>query len=212
MASPRLFYAAMMRPERVLSKPSIVSGQHRWRDAESQTSRAVGAQEDRGFKTLNGFVVRPVSALRGSAALLPATLLFTLAAGGVSAGTVAETASRWGLIGRWSIDCRIAPDHDRGAVLSYQVVGRSKVVLHRDFGDSEDQADVIAAQISGDNLLDLRIYFPLLKQTRELGLRRLPDGGIRAIYNRTRNGAYSIMDGRITASGEPTPPQFRCGQ
>ena len=56
------------------------------------------------------------------------------------------------------------------------------------------------------------LYFPLLKQTRELGLQRLPDGGIRAIYNRTRKGEYSIKDGKITASGEPTPPQFRCGE
>jgi hypothetical protein len=143
--------------------------------------------------------------------LAPALLLFAFATA-ASAETVAETASRWGLIGRWSVDCRLPPDHDRGAVLSYQVANRGQVVLRRDFGDSDDQADVVAADISGDNLLNLRIYFPQLKQTRELGLRREPDGEIRAIYNRTRKGDYSIRDGRLTANGRPTPPQFRCGE
>jgi hypothetical protein len=132
-------------------------------------------------------------------------------AGAASAAAVAETASQWGLIGRWSIDCSIPPDHDRGAVLSYQITGRNKVVLHRDFGDSVDNAEVTAAEIYDDNQLNLRIYFPQLRQTRELGLRREPSGAIRAIYNRDRKGAYSIKDGRITANGQPTPPQFRCG-
>jgi hypothetical protein len=141
---------------------------------------------------------------------VPAIALFGVATA-ASAATVAEIASRWGLIGRWSLDCRIPPDHDRGAVLSYQITGRNKLVLHRDFGDSEDNAEVIAAEISADNRLDLRIYFHALRQTRELGLTRLPDGGIRAVYNRARGGAYSIRDGRITASGQPTSPQFRCG-
>jgi hypothetical protein len=143
--------------------------------------------------------------------LAPAIALFTLATSAASAATVAEAASRWGLIGRWSVDCRLPPDHDRGAVLSYRVVDRGKVVLHRDFGDSEDQAEVVAADVSEDNLLKLQIYFPALKQTRELGLTRLPDGAIRAVYNRARKGAASIKDGRIAATGQPTPPQFRCG-
>ena len=158
------------------------------------------ADARQGSRKLNACVAR----------LLPAIVLFGVATA-ASAATVAETASRWGLIGRWSLDCHIPPDHDRGAVLSYQITGRNKLVLHRDFGDSEDNAEVIAAEISADNRLDLRIYFHELRQTRELGLAKLPDGGIRAVYNRVRGGAYSIKDGRITATGQPTPPQFRCG-
>jgi hypothetical protein len=195
---PRLFYAAMMRRESVLSKPPAMSGQRRWRDAKRRIWPARRAKRN---DTLHDYVVR----------LAPALFLFASVTA-ASAETVAETASRWGLIGRWSVDCQLPPDHDRGAVLSYQVVGRSRVVLRRDFGDSEDQADVVAAEISRDNLLSLRIYFPQLKQTRELGLRREPDGRIRAIYNRTRKGEYSIRDGHLTASGQPTPPQYRCGE
>ena len=40
---------------------------------------------------------------------------------------------------------------------------------------------------------------------------KLPDGGIRVVYNRARKGLYSIKDGRITATGQPAPPQFRRG-
>jgi hypothetical protein len=160
---------------------------------------------------LNEFVVRLMPALRRPEALLSAIVAFTWAAGNASAETVAETARRWGLIGRWSIDCQIPPDHDRGAVLSYQIVGHGKVVLHRDFGDTEDEAEVTAATISDDSSINLRIYFPLIRQTRELGLMREPDGTIRAIYNRTRKGEYSIRDGRLTVGGEPTPLQFKCG-
>jgi hypothetical protein len=144
------------------------------------------------------------------ARLVPAIALFAVSTA-ASAATVAETASRWGLIGRWSLDCHAAPDHDRGAVLAYQITGRSKLVLHRDFGDAEDNAEVTAAAVSENGRLDLRIYFPQLRQTRELELARLPDGGIRTVYNRMRGGAYSIKDGRITATGQPTPAQFRCG-
>jgi hypothetical protein len=84
-------------------------------------------------------------------------------------------------------------------------------VLHR-LGDSEDEADVIAANNSDDNLLDLRMHFSQLRQTRELGLKMEQEGGIRAIYNRTRKATCSIRDDKITASGQPTPPQFRCGE
>jgi len=124
--------------------------------------------------------------------LLPAIILFTTLAGTASAETAAETASKWGLIGRWSLDCGLPPDRDRGAVLAYEVGADGRLVYRRDFGDSTDTADVIAAEISADNLLNLRVFFPKLKQTREYGLKMEPDGSIRAFYNRDRKGNYSI--------------------
>ena len=39
------------------------------------------------------------------------------------------------------------------AALSYQITGRNKLVLHRDFGDAEHNAEVIAADISDGNRL-----------------------------------------------------------
>lgn len=143
--------------------------------------------------------------------LLPVVILFSTLAGTASADTAAETASRWGLIGRWSLDCGLPPDRDRGAVLAYEISADGRLLYRRDFGDSTDTADVIAAQISADKLLNLRVVFPKLKQTREYGLRMEADGSIRAFYNRDQKGNYSIKNGLFSANGKPTPPNHKCG-
>ena len=59
-------------------------------------------------------------------------------------------------------------------------------------------------------MLNLRVFFPKLKQTREYGLIKLPDGTMRAIYNRNQKHEYTIKDGKFTANGNPTPPQYKC--
>src|SRR5450631_2901480 len=53
--------------------------------------------------------------------LLPVIIVFAMWAGTASAETAAETARKWGLIGRWALDCALPPDRDRGAVLAYEV-------------------------------------------------------------------------------------------
>jgi len=131
-------------------------------------------------------------------------------AGSASAETAAETARRWGLLGQWSLDCALPPDRDRGAVLAYEVIDGGRLVYRRDFGDSTDSADVIAAEISADGLLNLRVFFPKLKQTRDYGLLMDADGSIRAFYNRDQKGNYSIRNGRFSANGKPTPPNHKC--
>src|SRR4051794_29761603 len=127
--------------------------------------------------------------------LLPLIILFSTLTGTASAETAAETASKWGLVGRWSLDCGLPPDRDRGAVLAYEIETDGRLVYRRDFGDSTDSADVIAAEISADNLLNLRVFFPKLKQIRDYGLKMEADGSIRAFYNRDRKGNYSIRNG-----------------
>jgi hypothetical protein len=54
------------------------------------------------------------------------------------------------------------------------------------------------------------VYFPSLHQTREFGLLLAKDGSLRAIYNRSERGAYTIRDGKYVATGAPTPAQQRC--
>jgi hypothetical protein len=142
--------------------------------------------------------------------LLLVIILFSTLAGTASAETAAETASRWGLIGRWSLDCGLPPDRDRGAVLAYEIGDDGRLAYRRDFGDSTDSADVIAAEISVDNLLNLRVFFPKLKQTREYGLRMGADGSVRAFYNRDQKGNYSIRNGKFSVNGQPTPPNHKC--
>ena len=80
----------------------------------------------------------------------------------------------------------------------------------RNFGATTDESEVITAEVSGDGMLNLRVFFPRLKQTREYGFAMQPDGTMRAMYNRNRKGEYTIRDGKFTANGSPTPPQHKC--
>jgi hypothetical protein len=128
----------------------------------------------------------------------------------VSAETVAQTARRWGLIGSWSLDCSLPPDRNKGTVLAYVIASGGRVVHRRNFGDTTDESEVGAAEVSSDGMLNLRVFFPSLKQTREYGLVMQPDGTIRAMYNRSQKGEYTIRDGKFTANGNPTPRQHKC--
>lgn len=141
---------------------------------------------------------------------LTLAILFSLMlAFAASAETVAQTARKWGLIGFWSQDCSLQPDRDKGTVFAYEVDSDDRIVHRRYFGDTTDESEVIAANVSRDGMLHLRVFFPKLKQTREFGLARQPDGTMRAIYNRQKRD-YTIKDGKFTANGKPTPPQYKC--
>lgn len=153
-----------------------------------------------GAGHLNGHFGRPALALLFAVTVpLPA-----------SAETVAQTVQKWGLVGPWSLDCSLKPDRNRGTVLDYEIVGDERVVHRRNFGDTTDESEVVTAEISADGMLNLRVFFPSLKQTREYGLMMQPDGTMRAMYNRDQKHEYSIEDGKFTANGSPTPPQHRC--
>ena len=95
-------------------------------------------------------------------------------------------------------------------VLSYEIAGGDRLIHRRYFGDGSDESEVVDATISADGVLNLRIHFPALKETRELGLMKLSDDGMRAVYNRSENGRYSIKGGKFTATGKPTPVQHKC--
>ena len=129
---------------------------------------------------------------------------------GAAAETVAETVLQWGLIGPWSVDCSVAPDRNKGALLDYEITGDDRVVHLRNFGGTTDESEVVSAEVSQDGMLNLRVFFPKLKQTREYGLIKQPDGTMRAIYNRNQKHEYTIRDGKFTANGNPTPPQHKC--
>jgi len=147
---------------------------------------------------------------RHSSRITLATLLLVTLAPAASASRVAETASKWGLIGSWSLDCSLAPDRDRGTILIYAIARGGRLMFRRDFGDEKDDNEVVGAKVSDDGMLNLRVYFPSLKQGREYGLMMQPDGTLRAMYNRDRNGEYTIKDGKFTGNGNPTPSQYKC--
>ncbi len=148
---------------------------------------------------LNGFFSR----------LLLVAALSATHADGASAETMAETAKQWGLIGPWSLDCMLPPDHNQGTVLSYEIAD-DRVVHRRDFGDVRDESEVLSLSVSADGMIHLRVYFSSVKQTREYGIIHQPDGTVRAMYNRDEKNQYSIKDGKFTSNGKPTPPQHKC--
>jgi hypothetical protein len=123
---------------------------------------------------------------------------------------IAETVRQFGLLGPWSIDCSLPPDHTSGTVLTYEVGPDGGVLFRRDFGDVKDENQVMAAEVAPDGLLNLEVYFPTIKQKREYGLMMLEDGTLRAIYNRSEKGEYSIKDGKFVATRKPTSAQHKC--
>jgi hypothetical protein len=142
---------------------------------------------------------------------LALAILFSLTlALDASAETVAQTARKWGLIGPWSLDCSLPPDRGKGAVLAYEIASNGSVVHRRNFGDTTDEGQVLSAELSDNGMLNLRVLFPSLKQTREYGLMMQPDGTLRAIYNRNQKEEYTIRDGKFTENGNPTPAQHKC--
>jgi hypothetical protein len=148
--------------------------------------------------------------LNGHVSRLTLAMLFSLTLTlEAPAETMAETARKWGLIGSWSLDCSLAPDRNRGTVLAYEIASGDRVVHRRNFGDTTDESEVVTAGVSGDGMLNLRVFFPALKQTREYGFIMQPDGTLRAMYNRNKN-KYTIKDGKFTANGDPTPSQHKC--
>jgi len=104
---------------------------------------------------------------RHSSRITLATLLLVTLAPAASASRVTETASKWGLIGSWSLDCSLAPDRDRGTILIYAIARGGRLIFRRDFGDEKDDNEVVGAKVSADGMLNLRVYFPSLKQGRE---------------------------------------------
>jgi hypothetical protein len=126
------------------------------------------------------------------------------------AETIAETVTNWGLIGAWSLDCSLPKDRGKGTLLIYETTADGGVIHIRDFGDAREENKVLSADVSKDGMLNLRVSFPKLKQTNELGFMKLGDGGLRAMYNRDDRHHYIIRNGKFTFDGKPAPTQHKC--
>jgi hypothetical protein len=127
-----------------------------------------------------------------------------------SAETVAQTVRNWGLVGPWSRDCSLQPGKNQNTRLAYEITADQRVVHRRDFGETTDENEVVGAEVSGDGMLNLRVFFPNFKQTRDYGLMKQPDGSLRTMYNHDQKDEYIIKDGIFTANGNPTPELHKC--
>ena len=120
-----------------------------------------------------------------------------------------EAAEIWGLLGTWRLDCK-APASRGNPDLKY-AVRDSKLFHDRNFGDTTDSHQVIAATPRPDDLLELIVNFNEFHETRQYGFVHGGPDRLRAIYNRNVDtGDYSIRDGKLTASGNPSGWQYRC--
>jgi len=125
------------------------------------------------------------------------------------AQTNAETASRWGLLGTWRLDCNTPASRSDGA-LQY-VVREGKLFHDRNFGTARDSNQVTSATRKADGSLDLVVKFDSLSQTRQFSFIKGSDGRIRATSNRNVDtNEYTIKDGKFTANGNAPPWQTRC--
>jgi hypothetical protein len=141
---------------------------------------------------------------------IAAAVLWVAFAPAAGAESLAATIEQWGLLGSWAIDCAVRPDRDKGALLTYEIRKDERVMYRRNFGEAKDANEVVSATVSADGMLNVMVYFPLLQQTREFGLLLSKQGSLRAIYNRSERGEYTIRDGKYVATGAPTPAQQRC--
>ncbi|MGJ4891438.1 hypothetical protein ACQR0Z_14550 [Bradyrhizobium sp. HKCCYLS3077] len=141
---------------------------------------------------------------------LLATILVTCFAAAASADETVDVARAWGLIGTWAADCSAPAVKGRGAIISYEVTPDGRLIYRRDHDPSDVNA-VTKARIDPDQTLVLLIMLPKAKQTRENGIVRTSDGGIRSLFNRGEDNSYTIRDGRFVANGNPTPVLGRCG-
>jgi hypothetical protein len=141
---------------------------------------------------------------------IAAGMLWAAIAPKADAETLAATVERWGLLGSWAVDCAARPDRDKGALLTYEIRKDGRVMYRRNFGDAKDENEVVSATVNAEGLLNVMVYFPSLHQAREFGLLLAKDGSLRAIYNRSERGEYTIRDGKFVATGAPTPIQQRC--
>jgi hypothetical protein len=121
----------------------------------------------------------------------------------------ADTATQWGLLGAWKIDCKVPAN--RQDVTSTYVVREGRLFLDRDFGDAKDSSSVALATRKSDGAIELVVNFTSLKQIRQYSLMKGSDGRARALSNRNVDtNEYSVTNGKFTANSNETPWQTRC--
>ena len=126
------------------------------------------------------------------------------------AQSIAETLSRWGLLGTWALDCS-KPASSSNGYLSYAIRRAGQVSHERDFGDRKDVNEVQQARLGLRGALELVVHFPGLSQTRQFTVLMGVDGRIRTIANSKVDGTEpTIKDGKFTATGGDSPWQVRC--
>jgi len=126
-----------------------------------------------------------------------------------SAETIAGTATQWGLLGTWRLDCGTpAGSNDPGQTY---VVRDGKLFHERAWGDRHDFSPVLSASVTNNGGLELLVKFESFKQTRQWTMIKGDDGRVRIVSNRNVDtDEYAVRDGKFTVNGSTTPWQTHC--
>jgi hypothetical protein len=125
-----------------------------------------------------------------------------------AADSTSAAAAKWGLIGTWALDCSKKPAE--GNVYETYARQGNDVFLNRNGGSFNDSNKFLSAKISANGMLDVRIQFTRLSQTRVNVFQKAPDGRKRAVTNHDTKGAYTVKDGKFVGNGAPTQWMTRC--
>jgi hypothetical protein len=127
----------------------------------------------------------------------------------VPAGTAADAAARWGLLGSWKIDCSAPASVTNGEL---RFVVRNGALFHdRDFGQAKDSNRVVAANVRPDGAIDLVVEFATYRQRREFVFSKGDDDRARTTSNRdVKTNQFSVAEGKFTQDGKDTPWQTHC--
>ena len=129
------------------------------------------------------------------------------------AESVSATLTKWGLIGEWAVDCKVAPGDGLASRQKYVAQQDGSAFLDRNFGDLRDHNRITTASLTKDGWLEIKVIYKNLEKdqaNRILVYRKLSDRTLRAMSNQTASGQYSIKDGKFTANGKEAPIQHRC--
>lgn len=119
----------------------------------------------------------------------------------------ADVAIKWGIIGRWGLDCVARPGS--GTIVSYELDKSGRLIYRRD--DNPADNNVISDAYLDDQLLVLVIKLERTGDVRKNAVSKDIDGRIRAYHNQSlSNESFTIRDGRFVANGKPTPALRRC--
>ena len=137
-------------------------------------------------------------------------LIVTLAASGVAfAETAAETATSWGLVGLWRLDCGTPASRDD---VDLRYVVRDGALFHeRNWGDGQDSSPVISATLTPQGGIDVVLKLESMSQTREFIVAKVDADHTRTVMSRNVDtNEYSIRDGTFISDGRPVRPLARC--
>lgn len=142
--------------------------------------------------------------------LVPVTLLASIIASSAATASSIDVARKWGLLGRWAVDCgNTVKQGGPHNLIAYEATREGKLFYRRN-DDPQDNNEIVDAKLGADGVIILTTHLPANKQTREMGITKLADGSTRAIYNHDSEGHYSVRDGIFTANGNQTPSLRRC--